>query len=406
MALGLTASLVLLAASAAPLRGPEAQLHRYTAALEFDFAGWTVDAVLVKLGQGALADSGYLAADSREALVRQFFQLIDESERMDAELRAAYAGGAAGNAVATTTARLQDIRRRLGGLQPLAEGILQEQASVVLSTEGLGSLGPPFPPVAFHLSQLPVALVVSPRNVIREDALVQMDPSLSLDHQIALEARVEGSLDVSALVVPVGGVGTYPTMIEETGALGWVAEVILHEWTHNWLTLRPLGFNYETSPQLRTMNETTAQLMGQALGRRLVASYYPDLVSAPAAHAAAVRAPAATFDFQAEMHTTRVHVDELLAEGKVPEAEAYMEARRQVFVANGYSLRRLNQAYFAFYGAYADQPQGAAGEDPIGAAVRQLWDAAATPEAFLRQMAQMDSVEDLERAVGRPLTTP
>ena len=106
------------------------------------------------------------------------------------------------------------------------------------------------------------------------------------------------------------------------------------------------------------------------------------------------------------MHATRVHVDELLADGKVAEAETYMEARRQVFVDNGYFLRRLNQAYFAFYGAYADQPQGAAGEDPIGAAVRQLWDTAATPAAFLRLMAQMDSVGDLERAVGRPLTTP
>jgi hypothetical protein len=152
------------------------------------------------------------------------------------------------------------------------------------------------------------------------------------------------------------------------------------------------------------MNETTAQLMGQALGRLLVERYYPDLVRDATARAAALKRPL-SFDFQAEMHATRVHVDELLAEGKVTEAEAYMEARRQVFVANGYPLRRLNQAYFAFYGAYADSAQGPAGEDPIGAAVRQLWEAAASPADFLRQMARMDSVDDLERAVGRPLTT-
>ena len=286
MALGLIASLVLLAASAAPLRGPEARLHRYTAALEFDFAGWTVDAAWVKLGQGALASSGYLARDSRPAVVRLYFHLIDEAERLDGELRAAFARGGTGTDVASTTSRLQNLRRRMKDLQPLAEGILQEQASVVLSAEGLGSLGPAFPPVEFHLSQLPVALVVSPRDVIREDALIEMDPGLSLDRQVALETRVERSLDVSALVVPVGGVGTYPTMIEETPALSWVAEVVLHEWTHNWLTLRPLGLNYETSPPLRTMNETTAQLIGQELGRRLVARYYPDLASTPTAHVA------------------------------------------------------------------------------------------------------------------------
>jgi hypothetical protein len=150
------------------------------------------------------------------------------------------------------------------------------------------------------------------------------------------------------------------------------------------------------------MNETTAQLIGQALGRRLLARYYPDLVSA-AVH---VAAPRSTFDFPAEMHATRVHVDDLLAQGRVAEAEAYMEQRRQVFVENGYSLRRLNQAYFAFYGAYAEAPEGAAGEDPIGAAVRQLWQQAESPTSFLHLMSRMDSVADLEQAVGRSLTTP
>jgi hypothetical protein len=405
LALGLLAGLILLAASTIPLRGPQAQLNRYTAALEFDFAGWTVDAARVKLSQGALASSGYLPAETRPAVVRELFLLVGEAERLEGEVRAAYAAGQV--ATPETEARSADLaalRTRIARLQPVAEAILQEQASVTIAAAGLASTGEPFPPVSFHLSQLPVALVVSPRTEIRQDALVQLDPGLSLDGQIQLEARVEQDLGVSALVVPVGGIGTYPTMIEETDALGWVAEVVLHEWTHNWLTLRPLGWNYETSPQLRTMNETTAQLMGQALGRLLVERYYPDLVREATAHAAALKRPL-SFDFQAEMHATRVHVDELLAEGKVTEAEDYMETRRQVFVANGYPLRRLNQAYFAFYGAYADSAQGPAGEDPVGAAVRQLWEAAVSPAAFLRQMARMDSVDDLERAVGRPLTT-
>ncbi len=49
-----------------------------------------------------------------------------------------------------------------------------------------------------------------------------------------------------------------------------------------------------------------------------------------------------------------------------------MELRRQVFVDHGYIIRKLNQAYFAFYGAYADSPVSAAGEDPVGEAVREL----------------------------------
>jgi hypothetical protein len=101
------------------------------------------------------------------------------------------------------------------------------------------------------------------------------------------------------------------------------------------------------------------------------------------------------------MHTTRVHVDELLAAGKVEEAEAYMEARRQVFYDQGYRfLRKLNQAYFAFYGAYADEPGGAAGEDPVGGAVRALRARSGSSLTFLRRMAWMDSYSDLTRALA------
>jgi hypothetical protein len=77
-----------------------------------------------------------------------------------------------------------------------------------------------------------------------------------------------------------------------------------------------------------------------------------------------------------------------------------MEARRQMLVEHGYLIRRLNQAYFAFHGAYADSPQGAAGADPVGEAVRQLWEQSASPAAFLRAMARMNSYDDLLLALG------
>jgi hypothetical protein len=246
-------------------------------------------------------------------------------------------------------------------------------------------------------------LIVSPREVIRQDANIQLDPDLDLDAQAELEGSVEGSLDVSALVVPVGGIGTYPTMIQESGALSWVLEVVAHEWTHNYLTLRPLGLRYEVSPELRTMNETTASLVGSAVGRRVLERFYADLVPPPAVggevgEAAAPEAPA--FDFRAAMHETRVRADALLAEGRVAEAEAYMEDRRQFLWEHGYRIRRLNQAYFAFYGAYADVPGGAAGEDPVGEAVRELWSLSPSPVDFLRRIAWMSDFEDLQRALG------
>jgi hypothetical protein len=97
------------------------------------------------------------------------------------------------------------------------------------------------------------------------------------------------------------------------------------------------------------------------------------------------------------MRDTRLRVDELLAEGRIEEAEQYMEARRQVFWDHGYRhIRRINQAYFAFYGAYADSPRGEAGEDPIGEAVRAVWAQIQDPVEFLRKMAWVTTLEGVQ----------
>ena len=54
-------------------------------------------------------------------------------------------------------------------------------------------------------------------------------------------------------------------MIMETTDINWLAEVVAHEWVHNYLTLRPLGVSYMISPELRTMNETVAAIAGKTL---------------------------------------------------------------------------------------------------------------------------------------------
>jgi len=103
------------------------------------------------------------------------------------------------------------------------------------------------------------------------------------------------------------------------------------------------------------------------------------------------------------MHITRLEVDRLLAEGKVEEAESYMELRRRFFWENGYHIRKLNQAFFAFHGAYADQPGGAAGasEDPVGDAVRILRANSASLAEFLNRISWMWTFEQLQRAVSQ-----
>ena len=102
------------------------------------------------------------------------------------------------------------------------------------------------------------------------------------------------------------------------------------------------------------------------------------------------------------MHETRITADALLADGKIEEAEAYMEARRAIFLKQGYLLRKLNQAYFAFYGAYADSPGGAAGEDPVGPAVRALRAQSESLADFVNTISWMTNFEQLQKVVKTP----
>ena len=104
------------------------------------------------------------------------------------------------------------------------------------------------------------------------------------------------------------------------------------------------------------------------------------------------------FNFQREMRKTRLRVDNLLASGHYEAAEHYMEARRRFFVANGYHLRVLNQAYFAFHGSYAT---GGASSSPIGPQLEEL-QRIKTPAdiaGFLRTVRWFTSSADLEQAL-------
>ena len=154
------------------------------------------------------------------------------------------------------------------------------------------------------------------------------------------------------------------------------------------------------------MNETTASLVGRELGQALIRRFYPERVPPPPPENPPPPSPEEPpkFNFRAEMHKTRVATDQLLAQGKIDEAEQYMESRRQFFWANGYLIRKLNQAYFAFYGAYNDVSEGGsatgeAGNDPVGPAVAALRKKSGSLADFLNRISWMTSFEQLKRAV-------
>jgi len=393
------------------LTGNSDRARVYTREIEFDYPNWVWNATWVKLEQSSIHAPYIFERGTNKQIVLEYLRTTGYLIQTEIRIEQIFADPNIPEkelTSATLRAQRDKLSQRQATLAPFAEAILQSQLSEALAQLGLTTSGQPLPPVLYHNSPTPLALIVAPRDKIIQIANISILPTLPLDEQIKLEDDVADSLNVSTLVVPIGGVGVYPTMVMETTDLRWMLDTIAHEWTHNYLTLRPLGINYSTTPELRTMNETTASIAGNEVGLYVLHQDYPELLASSSQNLLPFHislSPSTRhedpppFDFRAEMHETRVTADKLLEEGKIDEAEAYMETRRQIFLQNGFLLRKLNQAYFAFHGAYADVPGGAAGEDPVGPAVRALRAQSNSLADFINTIAWMTSFEQLQKNI-------
>jgi hypothetical protein len=396
----------LIGPSSLPPADPMEQIRAFTRNIEFNFVSWELNAIWVKITQAALDLPGYLDQTQQHDLVVLYLDLLSQTDQLNAKITQIYSDPSVSDpATASKNYRLELslVSARLSTVAPLAETILQSQVDSIAAKMGVAIGGQTIPPVSYHSTDPPLALVISPRNVIRQDANISLLPDMTVDQQDALEKAVSSKLNVSALVVGIGGIGLYPTMVMNTTDLNWLAETVSHEWTHNFLTWHPLGASYDNSDILRTMNETVASLSGREIGAAVIARYYPERVPPPQPETTPPSTPASppTFNFTSEMHTTRVTTDQLLAAGKIDQAEQYMEMRRQFFWDHGYQIRKLNQAYFAFYGAYNDVEGGAtgqAGNDPVGPAVAALRAKSASLGDFLNRVAWITSLTQLQQA--------
>jgi hypothetical protein len=366
---------------------------------QFDFLVWEANALMVKGEAFLTAGHTYLSEETRRRIVVDYLALLGEVRRQEAGINAIYADPAVVDPAAESSELQIEVagkRAVLTEWQPVVEEILQEQVAVVLAEQGFDILNLTWPPVQMHITPLPLILIVSPREEIRQIYNIPLQHGLNAAEQEEIETAVFELTDLSALIVPIGGLGIYPAMLVETSNINFLTNTIAHEWAHHWLSLHPLGIRYSATPALRTINETVASIVGNEIGAIVIERYYPEFVPVEQPPASSQPEPGTPppFDFNQEMALTRIRVDELLAEGNVEEAESYMEDRRQFFWDNGYRIRKLNQAYFAFYGAYADSP-GQSGDDPIGPALAALRQNSPSLRVFLDDVAPIGSLDEL-----------
>ena len=338
------------------------------------------------------------ATEERDADIRRFFDLTRAIQDLERDLTGAAAEEQAGTADGQRLAALRLERNRV---ENGVEDTIEARVSTVAASEGItrstllfGRIV--FPPVDFELTESPRSLAVSPRDRIEliETQLLREDLDLQAVESIEEEKLRRENL--SALAFPTGGIGAYPTIISYTTSYRDLLEVVAHEWMHNYLALRPLGFNYYDSADLRALNETTADLVGRELAVR-VTDRWPLATETPAAPRPQ---PPAGFDSGAVLRALRSEVDALLAAGEIEPAERRMEEARQQLAAQGVYIRKINQAYFAFTNLYAGEAGSPGATNPIGPKIDELRRLSPSLRDFVDVMGSITSVAALDRALA------
>jgi hypothetical protein len=389
--------------SCAPGQDFDKHLRAITRPYWFSIVKWELNALGEELSK-AFGD-GQRKTDDGIREVTGYFSGVEQIRRLEAEIEAIKAGNRQGD-LASLEAELSQLQQQNKAVVDTVEKLLETRIREALSQQGIFNpinkytgfkFG--FPPVNFKLGRLPHLLVVSPRDRIESMREVVLLPDMSLEDMESIEDRID-KLGVSSLVVELGGLSTYPSFVTDMGDLPFILNAAIEEWLHQYLAFKPLGFRYvldltgiRRNYEIATMNETLAGIVSKEIGAIIYESYYAQNGTGNTEPEAAKSG----FDFNQEMREIRRAVDNYLAKGEIEQAEEFMEQKRQYLTTKGYHIRKLNQAYFAFYGAYGDMPHSIS---PIGVEMKKLRSQSASLKDFLETVAAMTSRQDLADAVS------
>ncbi|MCK4862719.1 MAG: hypothetical protein KAS25_00415 [Dehalococcoidales bacterium] len=390
--------LLSMVAGCAPDRDFDTHLREITGPYRFNLIKWEFNALISEAGK--LFSRRDENTDNATAV---YFTNIERIKRLESEIKAVGAGKWQGD-LASLEDELGERQRQNAELAELVERHLETQIREAFSRQGIYnpldkcvSIRIGYPPVNIHIDRPPHLLVVSPRDRIESIREVTLLPDMSEEDMASIEAEID-SLGVSSLVVGLGGLSTYPSYVTDKADVRFMLDTAGEEWLHQYLSFTPLGFLYvldlagiRRDYDIATMNETVASMISKEIGAIIYEQYYATVETDDAEQAAD-----SGFDFNKEMREIRKAVDDYLARGEIEQAEEFMEQKRQYLAENGYNIRKLNQAYFAFHGAYADSPTSIS---PIGAELKELRSRSASLREFLDTVTGMTGRQDLVEIV-------
>ena len=279
------------------------------------------------------------------------------------------------------------LSRKREELRGRAEEAIESAVSRAANNHGLGfTFGILLPPTDFRLGDPPHLLIISRRDKIVMSDSKLINPNLKWSERAEIENRAELYENTSALVDDLAGLGTYPAIVSDKDSLRQIMRTAAHEWLHNYWIMKPLGRNMWDSQNMQILNETAADLVGNELGDEAFTilgndienAYKYDTFSSSNPHLFTI------------LRETRINVEEMLKNGNIEEAEKYMRKQLWNLKLGGYNIRKLNQAYFAFRGNYAEGP---ASISPIGSDLRELRDYYSTLGEFIESVSKIGNFE-------------
>jgi len=372
------------------------RLSTITKPYKFGYIGWECEA----LGEA------WFGPDNEEAdaaTVNDYFNSARWIAWLQTQVNATDTGNVVIDDIKLLEDQLDELKKENATRRPIVEDIVSRQVIEVLSEldiyhpyDGFLKFKTVWPPPTFLLEDPPHLLVVSPRDRIESIREIMLRQDVTIEEMEQIEALVD-ELEVSSLVVTVGGFAAYPSFVSNRSSIEYTLSTVVEEWVHKYLAFTPLGFRYvldlagiARNYDIATMNETAAGMFADEVSAIIYDRYYnPD--------GDAVEKIEGGFDFNKELREIRRVVDVYLAKGEIEKAEEFMEEKRLFLAENSYYIRKLNQAYFAFHGAYADSPTSIS---PIGVELREVRAQSTGPKEFLDTVAAFTSREDL-REKGR-----
>jgi len=388
---------ISLCGGCAPTQDFDNHLSSIVKPYRFSIVNWELETLF---DRGNQSDPRGEIEDEPSRVIR-YFSLVEQIKALESEIKAIDNGNRSGDST-SLEAELDTLEGQRVDLEDAVRRIMTKQIKTVLTEQGIFNpvdkyikLRISFPPLNFKLEQPPHLLVVSPRDRIESIREINLRQNLTLEEMANIEAGVD-ELGVSSLVVRLGGFGgTYPTFVANDTNLRFTIDTAIEEWLHQYLVFKPLGFLYlldvtgvSRNYDIATMNETVASMVSKEIGVMVYEEYYSQYEGGD--NQSQEGEP--EFDFNREMREIRRAVDTYLAQGEIEQAEAFMEEKRQFLASKGYYIRKLNQAYFAFHGTYADRPTSIS---PIGVELKQLRNQSTSLKDFLDTVASMTSRQDL-----------